>query len=53
MEENDALILKSNTVDFISISYYASRLTSADKELVKQTTGGNVFAAMKNPPSKS
>lgn len=53
VEENDALILKSNTVDFISISYYASRLTSADKELVKQTTGGNVFATMKNPHLKA
>lgn len=53
MEPDDQKILKQNTVDFISISYYASRLTSADKELVKQTTGGNVFATMKNPYLKA
>lgn len=52
-EEGDKQLLKENTVDFISISYYASRLTSADKELLKQSTGGNVFATMKNPHLKS
>lgn len=48
MEEEDKKILKENTVDFISFSYYSSRCTSADPELGKQTEG-NVFATLKNP----
>ena len=48
MEENDKEILKENTVDFISFSYYSSRLTSADPE-VNAKTEGNVFATLKNP----
>ena len=48
MEPQDAQILKENTVDFISFSYYSSRLTSADPQ-VSQKTEGNVFATLKNP----
>ena len=48
MEEDDKKILKENTVDFISFSYYSSRLTSADPE-VNAKTEGNVFATLKNP----
>ncbi len=48
MEENDKDILKENTVDFISFSYYSSRLTSADPKVAAQTEG-NVFATLKNP----
>ncbi|HGM3506855.1 TPA: 6-phospho-beta-glucosidase [Clostridioides difficile] len=48
MEEDDKRILKENTVDFISFSYYSSRLTSADPE-VNILTEGNVFASLKNP----
>ncbi len=48
MAVEDEEILRSNTVDFISFSYYASRLTSADPEMNKQTEG-NVFATLKNP----
>jgi len=44
----DEKLLLENTVDFISFSYYSSRLTSADKE-VMQATEGNVFATLKNP----
>ncbi len=47
--DGDKELLKEHTVDFISISYYASRLTSGDKELLKKQTDGNVFATMKNP----
>ena len=47
MEPGDEDILK-NTVDFISFSYYSSRLTSADPEVNKETQG-NVFATLKNP----
>ncbi|MBF4694851.1 6-phospho-beta-glucosidase [Fusibacter sp. Q10-2] len=52
MEPEDAQILKENTVDFISFSYYASRLTSADPK-VNATTEGNVFASLKNPYLKA
>ena len=47
-EEGDKELLKENTVDFISFSYYSSRLTSADPEVNKETEG-NVFATLKNP----
>ena len=52
MEPEDAAILKENTVDFISFSYYSSRLTSADPEVNKKTAG-NVFATLKNPYLKA
>lgn len=45
----DREMLKNNTVDYIAISYYASRLASADKDMVQEMTGGNVFATLKNP----
>lgn len=50
--EGDKEILKNYTVDFISFSYYASRLTSADPE-VDKLTQGNVFATLKNPYLKA
>jgi 6-phospho-beta-glucosidase len=52
IEEGDEKLLKENTVDFISFSYYASRLTSADPK-VNQETEGNVFATLKNPYLKA
>lgn len=52
MDKEDAAILKENTVDFISFSYYSSRLTSADPK-VNQETAGNVFATLKNPYLKA
>lgn len=48
IEEGDLELLKENTVDFISFSYYSSRLTSADPEVNKYTEG-NVFATLRNP----
>lgn len=48
MMPEDELILKDNTVDFVSFSYYASRLASADPEVNKMTSG-NVFPTLKNP----
>lgn len=47
VEYGDEEILKENTVDFISFSYYSSRLTSADPE-INAETAGNVFATLKN-----
>ena len=52
MEQEDEKILRENTVDFISFSYYSSRLTSADPE-ISATTEGNVFATLKNPYLKA
>lgn len=51
-EDGDKELLKEHTVDFISFSYYASRLTSADPEVSAQTEG-NVFATLKNPYLKA
>ena len=48
MEEGDLELLKENTVDFVSFSYYSSRLTSADPEVNKYTEG-NVFPTLRNP----
>ena len=52
MEQEDEKILRENTVDFISFSYYSARLTSADPE-ISATTEGNVFATLKNPYLKA
>lgn len=47
-EDGDRDILKGNTVDFISLSYYASRCQSSDPEIL-DTVSGNIFASIKNP----
>ena len=47
MKENDLEILKENTVDFVSLSYYNSRCVRADGK--GEAAGGNVFASAKNP----
>ncbi len=47
-EEEDEEILKKYTVDFLSFSYYSSRLTSADPDKMKDTDG-NVFSTLRNP----
>lgn len=47
-EAEDKKLLKENTVDFISFSYYMSRVGTADPELAEKTTG-NVFDSVKNP----
>jgi len=49
--EKDRNVLRENTVDFISFSYYSSRCTSADNTIEK--TDGNVFATVKNPYLKA
>ncbi|MGT2926251.1 6-phospho-beta-glucosidase [Streptococcus cuniculipharyngis] len=48
MTEEDLELLKKHTVDFISFSYYSSRVASADPE-VNEQTAGNIFASIKNP----
>jgi 6-phospho-beta-glucosidase len=52
MEDGDEELLKNNTVDFISFSYYASRLASADSK-VNSKTSGNVFPTLRNPYLKA
>ncbi|WP_159795925.1 6-phospho-beta-glucosidase [Streptococcus halichoeri] len=46
--DEDLILLQENTVDFISFSYYSSRVASADPKLNEQTAG-NIFASIKNP----
>jgi 6-phospho-beta-glucosidase len=52
VDPDDETVLKENTVDFISFSYYSSRLTSADPNAGK-TTEGNVIHTLKNPYLKT
>ncbi|MCC5890586.1 MAG: family 1 glycosylhydrolase, partial [Alkalibacterium sp.] len=47
-EEGDRELLKEHTVDFISFSYYSSRVASGDPK-VNEKTEGNIFASVKNP----
>lgn len=49
MEAGDEELLKNNTVDYIGFSYYGSRATSTDPEILKTITSGNVFASVENP----
>ncbi|MHC5229460.1 6-phospho-beta-glucosidase [Enterococcus sp. LJL99] len=48
MEDGDEELLKAHTVDFISFSYYSSRVESTDPKINEQTAG-NIFASVKNP----
>jgi 6-phospho-beta-glucosidase len=49
MHPEDEEILKNGTVDYIGFSYYASRTTSTDPDVLKQQTSGNVFGSIENP----
>ena len=49
--DGDAELLKEYTVDFISFSYYSSKVASADPEI--ETAAGNMFASVKNPHLKA
>lgn len=53
MEPEDLDILRSNTVDYISLSYYSSRCISTDSEINKAITAGNVFSSIRNPYLKA
>lgn len=48
MTDQDLELLKEHTVDFISFSYYSSRVASGDP-VEKEKTAGNIFASIKNP----
>ena len=48
-EDGDAELLAENTVDFISFSYYCSRLMCADEQVVAEKAEGNIFPTLRNP----
>lgn len=53
-EAGDEDILKAGVVDFVSLSYYCSRCTSDDPEILKNKSRGNaVINAVINPYLKS
>lgn len=47
IEDGDLELLKNNTVDFISLSYYNSRCIKTDEN--KNVAEGNIFKSTKNP----
>jgi len=49
MEDGDEELLKNHTVDYIGFSYYSSRTTSTDPEILQSQTSGNVFGSVRNP----
>ena len=51
-EEGDKELLAEHTVDFISFSYYSSKLISANPEVGK-STNSNAFKSLKNPHLKA
>lgn len=53
MGEEDVKILKEHTVDYIGFSYYSSRCTSTDPEVLAQITSGNIFKTVENPYLKA
>lgn len=51
-EKEDKEILKNNTVDFVSFSYYSSRVSSSDESKGKQSES-NIFSSAINPYLKT
>ncbi|MBQ0066093.1 MAG: family 1 glycosylhydrolase [Firmicutes bacterium] len=50
LSEEDAATLKAGTVDFLSISYYASSVSSTDPEILGKNADGNMgMGGVKNP----
>ena len=52
-EPGDDALLRENTVDFISFSYYSSRCTTVDPELMNKASGNAIMDAVKNPYLKA
>jgi 6-phospho-beta-glucosidase len=48
-EEGDKELLKENTVDYISFSYYSSRVAAHPDNIEGEFTAGNIFESLKNP----
>jgi 6-phospho-beta-glucosidase len=53
MEKDDESLLQKYTVDFIGFSYYSSRVTSTDPDILKNQTANNVFDSIPNPYLKA
>ena len=53
VELGDEQLLKEGTVDFISFSYYSSRCTTVDPELMNKANGNAIMDAVKNPYLKA
>ena len=53
VEPGDEQLLKEGTVDFISFSYYSSRCTTVDPELMNKANGNAIMDAVKNPYLKA
>lgn len=53
MEPGDEQLLKEGTVDFISFSYYSSRCTTVDPELMNKANGNAIMDAVRNPYLKA
>lgn len=51
-DAGDFKVLKENTVDFISFSYYSSRCASTDAEIINKSISGNVMKSIRNPHLK-
>lgn len=51
--EEEMKLLKENTVDYVSFSYYSSKVASVDPEVLKNTTKDNAVFTIKNPYLKS
>ncbi|MDR0526267.1 MAG: 6-phospho-beta-glucosidase [Spirochaetaceae bacterium] len=49
----DERILRENTVDFVSFSYYSTSAVSTDPSVAKDKGTGNIFGGIKNPYLKS
>ncbi len=50
MTEEDIQLLKDYPVDFVSFSYYSSKVASVDPKVVAGNSGaGNMFESVKNP----
>ncbi len=47
-EEGDKELLKENTVDYISFSYYSSRVAAHPDNIEGELTAGNIFESLKN-----
>ena len=54
LTDEEKEILKNGTVDFLSISYYMSSVSSTDPEILKQVAEGNMgLGGLKNPYLKA
>ncbi|MDR1362752.1 MAG: 6-phospho-beta-glucosidase [Spirochaetaceae bacterium] len=49
----DEKILRENTVDFVSFSYYSTSAVSTDPAVAENKGSGNLFGGIKNPHLKS